>query len=254
MKKLSLQGVLNIRDLGGTKVQAGTIKPGRLLRSSKLSKATEEDIALLADTYQLRQIIDLRTEMERAEHPDAAVPGAVYSPVPLVTEEAFGVTRDEKSKRDLLDVTRLPAMEKTYKALVAPNTYENWRKIFDLLLTPGEGAVLWHCSEGKDRCGLTSALVLYALGASMEDIRADYLETNAVAEERAKGMYQMVLEKTGNAEIAEKVRAAFVARDAYFDSALDAMEQNCGSVDGFLEMACGLDETKRLKLKELYCE
>ena len=31
-----------------------------------------------------------------------------------------------------------------------------------------EGGALWHCSQGKDRCGWGSAFVLAALGASHE--------------------------------------------------------------------------------------
>ena len=31
-----------------------------------------------------------------------------------------------------------------------------------------EGGALWHCSQGKDRCGWGSAFVLAALGASRE--------------------------------------------------------------------------------------
>ena len=253
MKKLSLQGVLNIRDLGDTPVLGGKIRPGRLIRSSKLSKATTEDIAFLSNAYTLNQILDLRTETERGESPDVLIPGAAYTPIPLVTEEAFGVTRDEKSKRDIFDMTRFPGMEETYRALVSPNTYPSWHAVFDALLTPRQGAVLWHCSEGKDRCGLVSAMVLYALGASLKDIRADYLETNVTAEPRAEGMYQMVLEKTQNPDIAEKVRSAFVARSSYFDSALTAMEENCGSIDGFLKDGCGLNREKRQTLKEWYC-
>ena len=43
-----------------------------------------------------------------------------------------------------------------------------------------EGAVLLHCHTGKDRTGFVAAMMLALLGASDEDIRADYLMTAPV--------------------------------------------------------------------------
>ena len=41
-----------------------------------------------------------------------------------------------------------------------------------------EGAVIYHCSAGKDRAGVISALLLRLLGAEDSAIYADYLYTN----------------------------------------------------------------------------
>ena len=43
------------------------------------------------------------------------------------------------------------------------------------------GAVLWHCTEGKDRCGLLSATILFLLDVSEDDVMEDYLKTNKAA-------------------------------------------------------------------------
>ena len=56
-----------------------------------------------------------------------------------------------------------------------------------------EGAVLWHCTEGKDRCGLLAAMLLSALGVSREDIMEDYLLTNEVNAPKAEMYYQHML-------------------------------------------------------------
>lgn len=52
-----------------------------------------------------------------------------------------------------------------------------------VILQQEEGAVLWHCSMGKDRVGVGTALLLYALGVPMETIMEDYLRTNRCLEE-----------------------------------------------------------------------
>lgn len=43
-----------------------------------------------------------------------------------------------------------------------------------------KGSVLWHCTEGKDRCGLLSAVLLLTLGVKRSTIMEDYLLTNRV--------------------------------------------------------------------------
>ena len=42
-----------------------------------------------------------------------------------------------------------------------------------------EGAILVHCAAGKDRTGVSVALVLRLVGVSREQVLADYLETEA---------------------------------------------------------------------------
>ncbi|MBR1782483.1 MAG: tyrosine-protein phosphatase [Bacteroidales bacterium] len=44
---------------------------------------------------------------------------------------------------------------------------------FREILATEKGAVLYHCTQGKDRTGIASALILAALGASSETIVAD---------------------------------------------------------------------------------
>src|SRR5699024_3456143 len=45
-------------------------------------------------------------------------------------------------------------------------------KILELLANTEKGAVLYHCSEGKDRTGLVTVVLLYLLGV---DIRQNWI-------------------------------------------------------------------------------
>ena len=255
MGAIQLQGVHNIRDLGGIKTGAGMIRPGKLIRSSKLSEATLADQEALLNTYGLRLVIDLRTPGEAEAEPDLIPQGVAYAAIPLVSEEKLGLTHTKRGGGDLVSsMAALPDMRKIYADFASQPDGEKWRAIFELLLAQEEGAVLWHCSEGKDRCGMVSALVLYALGVSFEDIEKDYLQTNATAAARAEGMYQLVLQKMNDESIAEKVRAVFLAKKEYFEAGFDALKATYGSVEGFLEQVCGMDEEKRLRLREIYCQ
>lgn len=52
---------------------------------------------------------------------------------------------------------------------------------------------MWHCTEGKDRCGLLTAVLLLALYVDRRQIMEDYLVTNEVNEPKAEMYYQKIL-------------------------------------------------------------
>ena len=79
--------------------------------------------------------------------------------MPVFDEFKPGVSHEGEADRQ-----RLPDMAVLYGILVR-NYADSFRKILAAIMQHdfSEGAVLWHCTEGKDRCGLVSALVLLAL-------------------------------------------------------------------------------------------
>ena len=60
----------NSRDLGGLPAGDAHILPRRLLRSGMLGPATTEDARVLRDVYDVRLVIDLRTDEEAERWPD----------------------------------------------------------------------------------------------------------------------------------------------------------------------------------------
>ena len=84
------------------------------------------------------------------------------------------------------------------------------------------GAVLWHCSAGKDRCGLVSALVLEALNVDRDTIMADYMKTNDLYLPRARQVYARALMTRGRA-FAESVYRAYIADEKYLAAAWEAL-------------------------------
>ena len=71
IKRIPLCGVENTRDLGGFETTDGRkIKKHRLIRSGELAKLTKGDIEKLKNEYNLKIVIDLRTDMEIEHKPD----------------------------------------------------------------------------------------------------------------------------------------------------------------------------------------
>ncbi|MBQ6060452.1 MAG: tyrosine-protein phosphatase [Clostridia bacterium] len=205
----------NMRDLGGLRTVDGRkIKPGMLIRSAHLAQAEEQD------TERISEVIDLRTPAERQESPDRTY-GCEYTPLPVFEEINEGISHEEKAKN-----RAIPNMAILYGMLI--DRYPDaFRRILLRIMQHdySRGAILWHCTEGKDRCGITSALVLEMLGVDRETILEDYLKTNLVNIPKAAEIHDRLLATHGK-EFADNVYRAFIADESYLRSAWNAMGDN----------------------------
>ena len=204
--------IQNMRDLGGLPAGDGRkIRPGMLIRSAQLAQADAEDLEHVA------AVIDLRTIREREEMPDR-VHSCRYLPMPVFDEFKPGVSHEGEADRQ-----RLPDMAVLYGILVR-NYADSFRKILTAIMQHdfSEGAVLWHCTEGKDRCGITTAMVLELLGVDRGTIMEDYLKTNLVNLPKAAAIREKVAAERGQ-EFADSVYQAYIADEKYLRAAWEAI-------------------------------
>ena len=214
--------IRNIRDFGDTLTKDGRkIRRNKLIRSASLYKAKEEDVSYLKNEHDLDTVIDLRSFREIKEAPDLSY-DLTYRHMPIIAAFKDGITHENRH------LYKMPDLSITYKEMVTDPEYkENIRKILTYIMerNSDEGAVLWHCSEGKDRCGLISALIMKALDVDEETIFEDYLETNKSSKIRAQGVYEEVL-SLSDEEYASAAYKAYIADERYLRSAFDEMGDN----------------------------
>lgn len=236
----------NTRDLGGLAAAEGSrVKPGLLLRSGALGFGSDADLRRLRDEYHLMLVVDLRNDEELIEIPDPmdAFPGARYVHADILARSATGITQEkatrekiarerrefERSMRDDSD----DGMEIMYRyLLMSASGMLGYRSLLRNIIELPEGAALWHCSVGRDRCGLASALVETVLGVSWEDIEADYLATNIFATNEQTFSYPAV------------IRALRAARDA--------ASERYGSLMGYIHEALEVTPAEVEQLRERY--
>ena len=208
--------IRNIRDLGGIQTSYGlTIRPGCLIRSGNLHNATP------ADLEGVSEIIDFRTNLEEEKMPDRIPNGKAYRRIPIFNESAAGITREG-------NISGVPDMEKLYRAMLTEESYrlqlqEILRIIFNHDYT--KGALLWHCTAGKDRCGIVTALVLTTLGVDRNSIMADYLRSNEDCISESDDVYQRLVAMGMPITNAEAVKDAFLAKPEFLNAAFDAFDE-----------------------------
>lgn len=265
-ERIPLERLYNTRDLGGIKTLDGQrIRPHRLIRSGQLSGMTEKDARVLVEEYQLKTVVDFRTEREKEESPDPIPEGVAYLEIPILDELSVGITRDQESEQRMLKflMQKLDSgedaaaqyMQDLYRNMVRQEyCRRQYRRFFDVLLRQEEGAVLWHCSAGKDRVGVGTAYLLWALGVPDETVYADYRKVNALTGRVVDRELFRIRTKIPDERLLECLRSLMQVQDSYLKSVQDEIEKDYGSVDAFLKQEMGLDENARLRLRGKYLE
>lgn len=166
-RTVELQGCCNFRDLGGYPTTDGRrTRWRRLFRADGLTQLTEADLAVLEELG-MRSVIDLRTalEVEARGRYQPHAPHVVYHHLPLT--DTLPGEEQTPAWGDSGFVAR------RYSSMLDDGT-ANVAAVLSLLAEPSNLPAVFHCSVGKDRTGVLSAVILGLLGVPDEVIVEDY--------------------------------------------------------------------------------
>lgn len=239
-RRLHFNGIQNARELGGMINTRGQhIRSGCLLRSAHLGRAQCDAEQLKA--LRLVKIVDLRTGAEREEQPDFVAEDIEHVSLPIFDESVLGISHEKKNR----GAAHLPVMEELYTMILTEEACRrNLGQAAAVVMEHdySRGCVLWHCTEGKDRCGLLTMTLLMALGVRRGDITEDYLLTNEVNAPKAERYYAGAIAAGKSEAEAEAVRSIFLAKESYLNAAYAVVDQY-GSVETFLKEGLFIPES-----------
>jgi protein-tyrosine phosphatase len=249
----------NARQLGGYVIGGRQVRNDLLLRAARLSGLTPEDSALLAERYRVQRIYDFRSQEESVSSPDVIPGNARYLSIslPFADKERSSVSfsSNEEMIGMLLKYADNPMIQDMCthmydKIFFEEQSQEVYRRFFADLMTvdPEDGAVLWHCTQGKDRAGSASAMLLAALGADRELIMADFC--------LSKDYYdpQVAMIKTENETQANVINTLISANPTIFEATLDKVDERYGSLRNYLTECIGVTPEMMEVLRERYLE
>jgi protein tyrosine/serine phosphatase len=163
-RELTLEGSVNFRDLGGmATATGGTVKDRHVFRSDALHGLTTADLDLLAD-YGISLLVDLRDirEIERSGPSPLLERGTRHLHTPLMASAAPTEAPDPSL-----------GMEVLYGQMLE-RAQPRFGEIFQALAEESNLPAVIHCAAGKDRTGVTVALLLRLLEVPDETIVLDY--------------------------------------------------------------------------------
>lgn len=163
VSRLDVPGTHNFRE-----VAPGMLTPGRLYRSDALHRLTRDGRRTLKELG-IGQVIDLRSAFDRriGGRDRLRGTGAAYLSVPI------DGTPPDRSRFDPNTLTLFDV----YRAVLT--RHQEHLGLVIRTIASADGAVVVHCTAGKDRTGLVAALVLAAVGIERDVIVADYAATAA---------------------------------------------------------------------------
>ena len=244
-RRINLKGVGNVRQLGGMLTDHRMIRNNTLIRSAHLNRITDGDIDLLKNKYSLSTIIDLRRKQEVEERPDYVGEIFNYLNIPIFEEIVAGVSHDKKSEEAVQYNSN--DLQMLYHYLVLDSEcQQNFSRTLKTIINHNydEGSILWHCSEGKDRCGLVSAFVLFMLGFSYDEVLEDYLITNETNLPKVQRYYDMYIGMGRNEEEARSVAELYMAKKEFFDEAYETIMENYKSIDNYFTNALNISDNE----------
>lgn len=251
---IELDGVVNMRDLGGMVTADGdTVRPRRLLRSDNLQDLTPEAVEVLVARLGVRDVVDLRTHVEVAKEgagPLRAVTGVRHHHHTLYREDSVesGIPAAERALPWETDERRHAAASEPR----SPGEPEQRRSHDEFwsehylgylasrpdsvvaalhAIASSDGAVVVHCAAGKDRTGTVVGLALKAVGVGDELVIADYA---ASAERVAAIMDRLRVKPAYAANLRDKTVAQQSPTTDTMRLLLTTLEERYGGALGWL--------------------
>jgi hypothetical protein len=223
---LSWDGCLNVRDLGGHVTEDGqTTAFGAVVRADSVRHLTERGWDQLVD-YGVRTIVDLRRHDELERDPPLDVPVEVVH-VPI--DDGYWADLQETWRQQGDHDAGVYATYVRMTELLAAN----FGRAVETVADAPEGGVVVHCFAGKDRTGLTCAMLLRSVGVSIEDIADDYT--------LSEGNIRPLIDPWADAapddeERALRLRIGSSPRQVMVDT-LTELERRHGDIAGYLREA-----------------
>ena len=268
---LSIDGVINFRDLGGyTTANGQQIKWSKVYRSAQLDRLTEEGIEQMV-ALGVKTVIDLRFEEETARYPTVR---SAFPKARIIAwqDESQGGDFAKKSSamkfswRDSLETNDPAKVHEAMRVNYPKKLYSHqaiYRKML-LSLIEGNAPLVFHCAAGKDRTGVAAALILSLLGVANDIIIDDYLLTQQEIGKLTNTWlaggatdnehYQDFQSKLANHD-PELVAPIFAADISYIRTLLDYVAEHYGSFEDYAKSQLGINTEQITALRrELLCD
>lgn len=246
-KSMNIENSPNFRSLSGIENKEGKrIKEGVIYRSGSFSKLTEDDVTRFK-AMNITTIVDFRTESEIQKDPDFIPTGQK-----IEIKSAMIGSINEKEMGGFMKVLMAPKFSETAldSLMISVSdgftaSISDFKPFFDEI-SKKESVVLFHCTAGKDRTGLASALFLHILDVSDEEIMKDYLKSNEAVAKTDLAKYKAY----GIPE--ERMAMLMGVKAPYLETSWNNIIKKHGSIDKMLFLEFGIDEKVKNQIKKKY--
>lgn len=259
-KRIRYRHVHALRDLSRCINFNGVkIKKGVFYRSGYLGKLSEKETKDFIETFNIGYVIDLRTDEEVNNAPDIHSDLVQYYHIPVLKGFDNPLVTKENRTSILLDITKhkggaVKYLSTVYAKMVSDEySLEQFKKIFDLFLNKKDDkAIIFHCTQGKDRTGVLAALILLALGVDKASICYDYRRFNNAYKFRNFLISFIVAFRFFSYKVSRDLYYLQMAHKKLIQTSLDEIYKGKKDCYQFFNDKLGIDDKYIGKLRDLY--
>jgi protein tyrosine/serine phosphatase len=233
---IELDGTANTRDVGGLPtIDGDSIARRRLLRSDNLQDLSSRDVRRLVDDYGVRTVADLRADIEvktGGPGPMTREPRVAVAHLSLFPEQHGRDASTSGGTPDVPPWERRPSQGRGFSGLYLGFLTDRSDSVLAALrmIAHSEGATVVHCTAGKDRTGVVTALALADAGVERSAIVADYAASADHFDELMKRLAATIDSPELSLAAAVKHRPKAVTMERF----LDALAEEAGGVEPWL--------------------
>ncbi|MBE9461557.1 tyrosine-protein phosphatase [Dyadobacter subterraneus] len=249
-RHIDFKNVINFRDIGGIKTMEGkTVRWGKIFRSDNLAGLKKSEFRKFNDLH-IQTVYDLRTANEIKGKEDKLPENVNYVHFSTVKDngDLLAQLKNKVINGEISEEKSIELTLELYTGCVSENL-PTVRTLLQKVLASDE-PVLYHCSAGKDRTGMTTALILSILKVDRKTIMDEYLLSNYYRKDKIEKMLGKVkLAKVVKRHINTKVIENFMKVDErYLNATFEVIDKKYGGMDKFIKNELQIDDKSRNEL------
>lgn len=240
---IQLENSINIRDIGGyTGINGRKIKWRKVIRSEELAHLSDKDVDYFA-ALRLKHVFDFRNKSKSQRQADRLPKTAQYHLLPIFTSADMGLDHKDFTQPGVVD----EFMRHIYK-IQTEDRAQCFAEVLKYLTEPSEFPILYHCTNGKDRTGFMTYLILSILGVPEDVIMSDYTLTNLTFDESYNLLGNIMSEELGieNYHLWE----FYGVKPDWLRISMDYVNSNFGNVETYLMEKTDLREKDFKKIQD----
>ena len=228
------------------------------------NKEEEEKISLKEESNSLKErpmneeegTLQDKEELlsEKIEHKEEEVNSNVIDNDKLRREEEIHQLTENNQIDDDIEVQDETPKEEDLHNEQEDELNEDNKPHVDPELEKEEDLILFHCSVGKDRVGISTYFFLSILDICEEEKEADFLITNKILEKDTLKIIESLRKDIDSPLLDKTYKELFLVNEGYLNAIKEYISSTYGSFDNFRKEVLNISDEEVKKLKDMYLE